>query len=622
MIGEQRHPEDSQSPEPSIRVSANEFAALDVEAPIRGARNVDCWTLKRLYHAAASKAENSGDELAVRVFGLLCDIAGIHLKPEDRAEPYGPQFVVEGRRSMIPSDVRGEQSTAVAELVPAIRNPGLRARLADIAWSNHRNLAVMARQAIDAYCEAVQLVLDGGAEFFDNARSASNAEGCRMLRRASQIAHATGRKEPESSRLGTLIGAVIRDAVDQEHHRGFIDTARVALDFGVDDPATIAANAERFAVSSEVDPHWSRDLWGLAAQAHHRLRDDAERDRCRVEAAECFVTIAEAAGGKGMVAASAYMNAIQELRKLRNTKQRRQELGERLRHAQASVRDEMGVISTTVDLTEHANHARRTVSGVTLAQALAEFAILTESPDPGSLRDEALQQCERTPFASMMPASVVDDDGKQVAVSPGLFGDGEDFEEALRHLIVRNEGFRRQCDVQGLISPARRTIQCEHPLEERDLRAIVEMSPFVPVDRVDLFATGFARFFGGDFVSALHVLVPQLENSLRHVLKQAGVEPSAIQSDMTQENRTISVMLDKDRGSLEATFGPAIVYEIENLFDFRGGPSIRHQLAHGLVSGDRCYDTDSIYACWFMFRLCCLPLFPRWERVAETLDQL
>ena len=148
------------------------------------------------------------------------------------------------------------------------------------------------------------------------------------------------------------------------------------------------------------------------------------------------------------------------------------------------------------------------------------------------------------------------------------------------------------------------------------------MTPFVSADRVDLVTTGFARFFGGDFFSALHILVPQIEHSLRHILKQAGVEPSAIQSDMTQESRTLSVMLDKERASLEGILGPAIVFEIENLFDFRAGPALRHQIAHGLVSAAECYDTDSIYACWFIFRLFCLPLFPHWEEVAHRIDRL
>ena len=81
-------------------------------------------------------------------------------------------------------------------------------------------------------------------------------------------------------------------------------------------------------------------------------------------------------------------------------------------------------------------------------------------------------------------------------------------------------------------------------------------------------------------------------------------------------------MLDKERGPLEGILGRAIVFEIENLFDFRAGPVLRHRLAHGLVSESECCDADSIYACWFMFRLFCLPLFRRWDEVVERLKQL
>lgn len=236
------------------------------------------------------------------------------------------------------------------------------------------------------------------------------------------------------------------------------------------------------------------------------------------------------------------------------------------------------------------------------------------------MREHASKQASENLLSSLMPTTVVDEDGKVVAKSPGFLGDEDDSELALRHLVVQNERLRRQIDVRGSIEPARRLIRSEPPLDRRDLRPIVELTPLVPADRVDLVTTGFARFFGGDFFSALHILVPQLENILRHILKQAGAEPFAIQSDMTQESQTLTVMLTKERENLERILGPAIVFEIENLFDYRAGPALRHQLAHGLVSAGKCYDTDSIYACWFIFRLCCLPLFPHWNHVANRLD--
>ena len=173
----------------------------------------------------------------------------------------------------------------------------------------------MAQQAIDAYCEAVQLVLDGEAKFADEDRTASSNDGCDMLRRACQIAHATGWKDPHAPRLRTLLGAVIRDAIDRQDHRGFFNSSEVSLQFGIDDDATIAANAENFAISKDVDPHWSHDLWELAARAHWQTGNGDERDRCLVGAAESFITIADASEGQGMVAASFIMDAIQALRR-------------------------------------------------------------------------------------------------------------------------------------------------------------------------------------------------------------------------------------------------------------------------------------------------------------------
>ena len=262
-----------------MTVTDVEFAAVDIEAPVRGSSNVDCWSLASLYQTTTSKEEESGNATAVRVFGLLSAIANIHFKPEDRSEPYGPHSVTNAHRSIIFSDLRGDQSAVIAEFVPTIRNPGLRARLADIAWHYHRKLAAMAQQAIDAYCEAVQLVLDGEAKFVDEDRTASSNDGCDMLRRACQIAHATGWKDPHAPRLRTLLGAVIRDAIDRQDHRGFFNSSELSLQFGIDDDDAIAANAENFAISKDVDPHWSHDLWELAARAHWQTGNGDERDR-------------------------------------------------------------------------------------------------------------------------------------------------------------------------------------------------------------------------------------------------------------------------------------------------------------------------------------------------------
>ena len=615
------HGSTATDPPDGTTVKIDEFQAADVEAPIRDSRNVDCITLASLYSTAASAQAEAGHTVASRVYRLLCSIAYMSFKPEDRAEPYGPMWVLaDGQRSMVPGDLKGEQTRVLAAVATEIRNSGLRARLADIAWHNNRSTKDMAQTAISAYCDAIEEVLDGRAEICYAPQNAVGNHGCRLLHRACQIAHATGWKDPEGSRLKSLIVAVLQKAPERGDLQDFLQLGRLSVQFSIGDRAVIADTAERLAATPVIHPHLSRDLWNLAALTHDRSANPDDARRCRVLAAECHVALADAAGGTGVQAASHITDAIRDLRTLSDTKDRRSELEKKLRQAQADIRDEMGVISTEVNLTDLVQEVEQAVAGAGLASAIWEFVNLTHSPTPDELRESAEQHARDHPISAMMPMTMHDQDHKVVASSPGYIGN-EDDDAAIRPLIAQLESYRRRVDAEGLIEPARRAIQLEHSLDLFDLRSLNDLSPFVPSDRTHLFALGFTRFLNGDFASALHILVPQLENSLRHVLKLAGHEPSTIQSDMTQEDRSLSMMLKKDREALESVFGAAIVYEIENLFVFDWGPSIRHRLAHGLISSSECHGSDSIYACWFVFRLCCLPLAPRWQLVVERLER-
>lgn len=600
-------------------VSLADFDSVECEAPLSGSRSVFGSTISGRYQSVAKEASDAGREREARVYQLLSAIAHMHFKPEDRAEPYGPLLVMGGRRSMIPSDLHAEESDALAAIAPRISNPALRALLADIAWLNDRSRAASARLAINSFCEAVRLLAEGTAELFDGA-GPSSRPAVDMLRRACQIAASTGWKEPEAGGLKAQIASITGAAYAAKDERGFLEIGALNADYRVSAAASVASQAEKLSAKSVIDPLFARDLLQLAARAHLQNGNEAESNRCLAGAAERYVDMAASAGFKGMLAANFLSDAIRDLRAIPGTKERRQELEAKLREAQASIMDEMGAVAMEVDLSDVADQARKTVSGLTLAQALAQFARLASSPSPDDLRKEGAEAAQKS-LLSGIPAAYHDEEGKMVAKSPGLFGDGDDQDEAMRYLIARHESFRRQTASNGAIDPTRQLIQSQHPLSVRDFLPLAELSPFVPSGHECIFALGFARFFGGDYISAVHLLVPQLENSLRHVLKLEGTDPSMIRSDMTQENRTLSVMLEKDRDVLEKIFGPAIVFEIDNLFDFRGGPALRHSVAHGFVPAGECFGSDAIYACWFILRLCVLPLLPHWKQVTEVYER-
>ena len=150
-----------------------------------------------------------------------------------------------------------------------------------------------------------------------------------------------------------------------------------------------------------------------------------------------------------------------------------------------------------------------------------------------------------------------------------------------------------------------------HYLSEDVFVALLIHSPFVPNDLVGTFSRGVLRLFQGDFVSALYILTPLLENSLRYVLKNYG-EDVTIFDDATQiqKDRTISSLFEQMRPQLDKIFTKPITADIERVFLSKPGPYIRHALSHGLLRDGDPQGADAIYACWIIFRLCLMPLYP------------
>ena len=111
MIESEQPAPGNKGPEASLQIiDLAKFSSVDFEAPIAVAGNVDCMKLGHLFGKAFSAEKEVGNTDAAEVFQLLQSVWQIHFKPNDRAEPYGPMAVFDGKRSVIPSDLEGEQS--------------------------------------------------------------------------------------------------------------------------------------------------------------------------------------------------------------------------------------------------------------------------------------------------------------------------------------------------------------------------------------------------------------------------------------------------------------------------------------------------------------------------------
>jgi hypothetical protein len=220
-----------------------------------------------------------------------------------------------------------------------------------------------------------------------------------------------------------------------------------------------------------------------------------------------------------------------------------------------------------------------------------------------------------------MGKSYSDQEGKMIAQSPSAgFGD-KPSEEWFDHESLTEVGFHYHVETEAFIKPACITMTQNECIDERHLEPLVYHSAFVPPGHEAIFALGFARMIQGDMVSAVHALIPQLENSLRYVLTNRGSRTAKLNVDLTQEDLSLSQMYSNRKEELEQAFGKDITYMFHLLFNLKGGPMLRHEMAHGKLTASNCYSAPCIYACWLMFHITCSPLVSLWKTHIEPAIQ-
>lgn len=133
---------------------------------------------------------------------------------------------------------------------------------------------------------------------------------------------------------------------------------------------------------------------------------------------------------------------------------------------------------------------------------------------------------------------------------------------------------------QAYIYVCRGEIWLTHRPTLGDVQFLVMQNPFIPRGHEPLFLKGIIAGFRGDFDIVAHLLVPQIEESIRHVLQRAGYVTSKLDSKLIQEQRLLGTLLAMPE--TEEIFGrdqvlnfvgycvrkQVAIYETDSLMDF------------------------------------------------------
>ena len=290
---------------------------------------------------------------------------------------------------------------------------------------------------------------------------------------------------------------------------------------------------------------------------------------------------------------------------------------------QAQAAHEFSSFQIPMDLSEERQGTINIFKDLTLPEFFYTFARICEVPEKMALHTDIIRGRSDSFLSDLFNGQIYTDAlGRVVTQAPTINLNDTPPPEWYDHESLRYLDIQYQMWVESRIKPAARTLMTKFAVDDRHLMAIVSASPFVPSGFEDIYALGLARFLQGDMMSACHLLFPQLENSLRHVLSDAGIDTSKLDEELLQEDRSLSGLLSNRREQLESVFGIDLIYTIDLLFNLKGGPCLRHEIAHGKLASGACYLHSSIYACWLMYYLMCLPLQRCWStHVAPHLER-
>lgn len=578
------------------------------------------------FSKSARKALDDGNPKQAKIYWLLSDACSMMLS-DNKNEPFKPFAVFHDRRSAITDDFSAEDISFFSEIITEVTDIRLKARLADLAWlkASKKDLN-NALVAIDAYrqipLDTETWVRDGRECWYralDLAAMLRTGAGNRIQEMERDIQQAFESSKKSNGNLALWLADLMAN-----------------FGFGKSNAGDIAGKLESLARTFEGDGdlHRARDYFENSSKWYGSAGDKTKSIEMTICHAEAFVkeAIARTATEQpsNMVAASFYEKAIQILRTIPKTDRPALKIDERIAELHKSLNEagqlslnEMGVISTDgIDITQMVDAAKSLVSEKTPFDALMAFANLSRGMRISEMQDSAIKQLKQYPLSSLFGGTYMSRDGRVIAKTNGI-----NFDETLdgnhpnvQASIMQNHGIHLSLIVQGYVLPALGILHLEHRIREIDFLSIVKQSPIVPPGREILFTKGLYSGYNHDYVTALHLLSPQIENLVRYHLKNAGAKTSTLDSCGIENENGLSTLVGLPE--MKAVFGDDLTFEIKALFCDPLGANLRNELAHGLVDHNACNSLQGVYAWWLILKLIFNEFWnaARQEREPENTD--
>ncbi|MER3329650.1 MAG: DUF4209 domain-containing protein, partial [Candidatus Kapaibacterium sp.] len=115
-----------------------------------------------------------------------------------------------------------------------------------------------------------------------------------------------------------------------------------------------------------------------------------------------------------------------------------------------------------------------------------------------------------------------------------------------------------------------------------DIMNLISESPAFEHDRLEILKNGIESYFNGNYISSIHILIPQFEEAIRHLLELSGEFIMKPTVEGNYDFRTLGSLLSS--GILHEILGEDIVNYFKILYNDKKGWNLRNNICHGIIS--------------------------------------
>lgn len=610
-----------------LDLTKKDFDEVDWQSAIENAGKKTVVEYYQIFHKKAQEANEKGNEKEKEIYLLLFYLCSQHLKDaDDRDAVLASPFETSPASRGIKEYLIIEKSCvlqALEEICPTIVDSEMRARVSHIVYDYKRACAVfndkidyrLKELAVDAYLESA-LNLEDPEQWTDceeryswslRLSASLGKTNLRYKKVVNAIEDAITRFHGENPLFLTLklLDSLISQGKD------VIQYLKNSIDVYIKIAITAA---ERIQENANKETRWDilQEYWLKAAQLNRLCGNNVEHDKCMINCSESFASQADMIlkyEEKSFIKACYFMKkGILIRRRIVGSDQRLIELQRKLTSYQGNIKNEMESYSNTYEMKNTLLQARLRLHNKNIRDCLVELAYICKPTNFQGTKKFYEESKRKYIFLSLSLQSVaIDSDSKTIGITS---------KEDDHYFLLVDVDIQIKCTI---IRHALEQLNAEHSPSIDDFLWIVNNSPFVPQGRQFIFARGLLAGIQGDFLISTHLLIPQMENSLRYILKQNGATTTKI-NDQTGVEEELDLKATLEKHELTDILGEDIVFDLKGLLIERMGHNLRNHFAHGLLSQSQCYSHPAMYLWWLTLKLCILPLTPNLQE-SDPIDE-